>query len=199
MRKSIFAVLVVTGVAAAALGGVAWGSHDENTIHACGKSGTGLVRIVDSESECKPAEEYLEWSIEGPQGPAGVNTFRSVQQRFRVAATSAARFFVPCQNGEVATGGGYEVLTEAQDTHVGDPRNAVAFASVSGRRFGIGFRNGTAQTLVLIVHAVCVPGTMTFDEIVEDGSATSGSTTNPGYPPQPSPSDDGSGGNTGPK
>ena len=69
---------VLTAVAvAAAVGGVAYASIPDSAgvIHGCYVTGTGQLRVYDSESatskKCASNEKPLNWNQQGPAGPAG--------------------------------------------------------------------------------------------------------------------------------
>ena len=64
--------VVVVVLAIVLVGGVTWAfASDGNTIHACVNKSSGEIKIVDSSDDCKDNEQYLEWTIVGPQGPPG--------------------------------------------------------------------------------------------------------------------------------
>jgi hypothetical protein len=64
--------VVVIVLAIVLVGGVTWAfASDGNTIHACVNKSSGEIKIVDSSDDCKNNEQYLEWTIVGPQGPPG--------------------------------------------------------------------------------------------------------------------------------
>ena len=44
---------------------------NNNVIRACVNNRTGELRIVDHRSDCRHAEEFLEWNQQGPAGPVG--------------------------------------------------------------------------------------------------------------------------------
>ncbi len=66
------AVTVGVGIAGAA-GYAVTSTHGEDSqvIQACKNKSSGLLRIVDRASNCKPYESYLTWNVVGPRGPAG--------------------------------------------------------------------------------------------------------------------------------
>ena len=70
--RKVIIVGAATVLAGGVLGGRAWASHDTNTVHACKRVGTGVVRIVASAGECTAAEAAVEWNIVGPTGPRGL-------------------------------------------------------------------------------------------------------------------------------
>lgn len=54
------------------VGGATWAfASGAMTIRACVDPATGHIRIVQDLSECRPAEQPLEWNIVGPPGPPG--------------------------------------------------------------------------------------------------------------------------------
>jgi hypothetical protein len=74
LRRGVaFAVVAV----AAAVGGVAYAAIPDpsGVIHGCYVSGTGQLRVYDSQSptakKCASNETPLNWNQQGPQGPAG--------------------------------------------------------------------------------------------------------------------------------
>jgi hypothetical protein len=44
---------------------------DGNVIHACVTDGSGLLRIVDANEECRRPEQPLDWAQQGPPGDPG--------------------------------------------------------------------------------------------------------------------------------
>ncbi len=83
-RTWLSIALIVT-VGLGAFAGVARGSDDENTIHACGRSGTGTLRTVGDPSECKSNEESLDWNVTGPagmDGKPGLSGYEVVERTF---------------------------------------------------------------------------------------------------------------------
>lgn len=69
--RTWLSIILIATVGLGSFAGIARGSHDSNTFHACGRSGTGALRKVDDASQCKPAEEPLEWNVAGPPGETG--------------------------------------------------------------------------------------------------------------------------------
>jgi len=62
--SAALAVIVLGGTAAVA-------NHSADAIHACQKTNTGAVRIVNAASECGNGETAIEWNKQGPTGPTG--------------------------------------------------------------------------------------------------------------------------------
>ena len=69
-RRNIVGVLVGVGVVLVLGVGLAVASIPDGSgvIHACYKTSQGQTRIVESASDCNPAETPIEWSQTGPQG-----------------------------------------------------------------------------------------------------------------------------------
>jgi hypothetical protein len=119
--------LVVVG-ALAVTGGIALATIPDGggVIHACYKSGSGDLRVIDPSAggACKPSESALAWSQTGPPGTPGtpgaagatnvaIRTFTQT-----VAPGGVSTFTAHCNAGEVATGGGWRL--EGPDPS-GDP------------------------------------------------------------------------------
>lgn len=66
-------VAAASAVAAVAVFGttVALANNDGNTIHACARTQTGALRMVNAPSDCTKAEMSLEWNKQGPAGAVG--------------------------------------------------------------------------------------------------------------------------------
>ena len=79
-RRTVFrrgVVLAVVAAVLAAVGGVAYASIPDSSgvIHGCYVSGTGQLRVYDSQSpdikKCGANEKPIDWNQQGPAGPQG--------------------------------------------------------------------------------------------------------------------------------
>jgi hypothetical protein len=74
MNRSVLTAAVVGALAATIFaGGIAWAAIPDATgvIHGCYKSNNGNLRLVESALDCNAMEHSIDWSQQGPPGPAG--------------------------------------------------------------------------------------------------------------------------------
>jgi hypothetical protein len=74
MNRNVLIAAVVGALASIILaGGVAWAAIPDagGVIHGCYKSSNGQLRLVESALDCSAAEHSIDWSQQGPPGPAG--------------------------------------------------------------------------------------------------------------------------------
>ena len=107
-HSRVTAVVVSAIVTGAAFGATkALASHDVNTLHACANKQTGSLRLVGVASDCRENETPVEYSRQGPAGPAGslgLAGQRCAQGQFVVGF--AADGSLLCQNADPPAGGG---------------------------------------------------------------------------------------------
>jgi hypothetical protein len=73
-RMHTLAAALAAGAAAVAAGtsvALGGGESEESAIHACRHPNGGWVRIVASETACRPREQSVSWNVQGPQGDPG--------------------------------------------------------------------------------------------------------------------------------
>jgi hypothetical protein len=78
--RRLFVALAVLVVPLAA--GVAYATIPDptGTIHACYSKSGGTLRVIDaSVTNCKSGETALDWSVQGPPGPAGAQGAQGLQ------------------------------------------------------------------------------------------------------------------------
>lgn len=63
-------LLAVISLSAVILGATAFAVDESTTYYACINQ-SGLIRMVEPEAECRPAEKRISWSEKGEAGPAG--------------------------------------------------------------------------------------------------------------------------------
>lgn len=68
-RVAVGMAIVASVVGTATLVGA--GEDDAGRIEACAHKETGRLRAVAAGESCHPSESSLEWSVQGPPGPAG--------------------------------------------------------------------------------------------------------------------------------
>jgi hypothetical protein len=137
-RHLAYAAIVAVGLAAGFGGRIAWSAiPDGNTIHACYKNDTGVLRVIDPSAggTCNAkSETALSWAqtgaqgIQGDQGPSGlqgstgsagidgVSNYQIVSGSATTAFDSfwqqgAATAGATCPSGTVATGVGFDLPT----------------------------------------------------------------------------------------
>lgn len=115
-----------------AAGGLAYAAipSADGTIHGCYDKARGTLRIVDAEAvgggRCSDAEAALSWNQKGPvgptgpkgaagaQGPAGpaggFKAIRRVKAFSKFTDAKSKKITVSCAAGEVATGGGHQLI-----------------------------------------------------------------------------------------
>jgi len=74
MKKSnLVAAIAGVVVATVVVGGIAWAAIPDagGVIHGCYKAINGQLRVVNSAVDCDASEHSIDWSQQGPQGPAG--------------------------------------------------------------------------------------------------------------------------------
>lgn len=133
-RPSACELLALAGTALA-LGGVAYAAIPsvDGTIHACYSDHTGALRVVDGEAvgggRCADNETALAWNQAGPAGPpgapgapgppgaqgsagpaGGLKGVRRVKHFGTFSDATSKTVTVNCGAGEVATGGGHQLL-----------------------------------------------------------------------------------------
>ena len=111
----LIAAIAGAGLTAAVVGGVAIAQSSDEVI-ACVAQTSGNVRIVTSADDCKPNENDMSWSrqgpagLPGPQGERGPAGATNIVQRFGspvvVASGRTAGARASCLPGETAVGGG---------------------------------------------------------------------------------------------
>jgi hypothetical protein len=71
--RMLGAVVAAGAVAGAACAAVAFGGggSEETVIHACRHPHGGWLRIVATESACRPREQAVSWNVQGPRGDPG--------------------------------------------------------------------------------------------------------------------------------
>lgn len=135
-RSRISPSLVISLVAVTlAAGGLAYATipSADGTIHACYSKANGALRVVDSDAvgggRCADSETALTWSQQGPPGqvgakgaqgaagpvgPAGpAGGFKGVVRRELsgvMGNQTAKTLSIKCAAGEVATGGGHQMV-----------------------------------------------------------------------------------------
>jgi hypothetical protein len=104
---------VGSGIVLAVTGGVAWATIPDGSgqIHACYKTGSGELRVVDPSAggTCKPSESALVWSQTGPAGADGATSVAIRTHTQTVTAGGSFTFTALCEPGEKATGGGWRM------------------------------------------------------------------------------------------
>jgi Lamin Tail Domain len=73
-RLRVLAALLAGGAVAGAAGtalALGGAQPEASAIHACRHPNGGWVRIVASESACRPREQPVSWNVQGPQGEPG--------------------------------------------------------------------------------------------------------------------------------
>jgi hypothetical protein len=135
-RFTFVALIAAVGLVAGFAGRVAWASiPDGNTIHACYKNDTGVLRVIDPSAgdACKTkSETALDWAQTGQQGIQGIQGVRGQQGANGIAGTDGVSgyqiesatgttafdsFFntnvatvnAACPNGTVSTGIGFDL------------------------------------------------------------------------------------------
>jgi hypothetical protein len=173
-------VLVAVGAVIGA-GAVLVSAHggDQNQIHGCVHPNSAALRIVEPDDVCKDKETALDWNFAGPQGPQGPQgepgepgepgppgdvgpqgeTGPAGATNLHVRTTTV---FVPhldfaigqalCEEGEVATGGGYDVL---QTPIIVDMSSPIAGRTGAVIGWQVRFVNAAAVDVALPVYAVC--------------------------------------------
>jgi hypothetical protein len=120
--KTLGKVMVIALGIAVLFGATLVFAHgDATTIEACAGP-TGRIRLLGPgflgsyNMECRESETPVEWNIigpqgpEGPQGPPGVLGFYRKGKTHTIGAGVHGNFFVGCDEGDLATGGGYHRL-----------------------------------------------------------------------------------------
>jgi hypothetical protein len=127
---AVFALLSVT----AQVGG------RQSTIFACAHKHDGQLRLVARPAECRPSEESVSWSVQGPQGipgqpglpgpqgvpgpqgpagpqgiqgvpgPSGLSDYEVVMEESPLDSLNFRQLIVPCPAGKRALGAGWSVL-----------------------------------------------------------------------------------------
>jgi hypothetical protein len=134
----------------------AWAQNGNEVIHACVHKQTGITRIVSDASECNETVEVHKWwnqvGLEGPQGPPGVIRFytRTFEDTFN--PTSQVYMTAYCEEGDVATGGGYYNLAGRINIYREEPVEDLGGVP---RAWAVGGQNPDPIERALEVHVVC--------------------------------------------
>ena len=95
-RRPSPAAIVASIALFVGVGGVAFAAipDSEGVIHACYQNETGNLRVVESDTDCRPFETVLDWNQEGPVGPEEdrrAQPGRKVKQAAAMLSTAVRR------------------------------------------------------------------------------------------------------------
>lgn len=105
-------VVATAAVLVLAVGGVAWAAipNADGNIYACYSTGNGEVRVQDDPAKpCPKSWSPLNWTAGQPDVPVTRTYVRLNQQR--PSDKEIYKIDVFCDDGDVATGGGYDTET----------------------------------------------------------------------------------------
>ena len=114
-RRLLIGMTVVIALTAI---GVAWATipSKDGTINACYMKATGIVRIIDPDTQqCHRWETPISWNqagpqgLPGPQGPGGVSGYEQKSHQEWLAAGTYKQVSVRCSAGKKVLGGGFDV------------------------------------------------------------------------------------------
>jgi hypothetical protein len=164
MRTKVFIAIAATAALALA-GGVAYGMipDDQGVIHACYKTATGQLRVVDA-TDCLPAESPLSWNQAGPQGPTGpqgpegspgVLGFDTKQHTMDIPAQSEVFDGIECNSGDEATGSGYEPIDPDVQVVEDAPTNGLVNGQLVPHGWHFAVTNASDSSKEVQISVVC--------------------------------------------
>lgn len=129
MKHKLFFVTAIVALLLAV--GITWtyAQSEVVTYSACVNNSSGTIHMVAPDEPCSNNEERIVWNNQGPPGTKGdqgekgapgapgVLGFYTKEDYVSIAASSYGSVIVTCDQGDVATGGGYEILNNV----LGDP------------------------------------------------------------------------------
>lgn len=130
------------------------GEEDAGRIEACAQKETGRLRAVAADERCQPSESWLEWSVQGPPGPAGPQGPAGPTG----ATGPAGAVGPPGPTGPAGVSGWEQVSSLPVVVNAGASRGALARCPAGKVVVGGGFASPGAGTVV--VESRPVPPTL---------------------------------------